>query len=754
MTPDQIRVALRTGDHHAHPAVDLTALSATDLGDLLPDAYTSASTGLRFLIEDEAQARPADFTPRACLRLFDALVTDLDRRDWADLGLGLAALLRCTGPWPDGLAERADTLARFMNAKGEDRHVHDQLAVAALAGPDRHRETAERLVSGRGPSAERELDLMSRWPLVDRVRFAVLHGVAERRRAMVPPDTEERLRSRPGYLGFLYAELREAERRLADIQSGRTPYKADAAFTPHEVEALERALRAALANDEPWLPDYLARVLPATAVAPTAARTLPSQAFLYAVARAGQDHPTPELVTALRHVKTVVRHAGVPKQLDKMLKRIEAALAERTDVALRVPDPGPLRRRVGDHEAEITVTDTATLVWHRDGKPLRGVPAAVRADHRTVLKDLRDRTKRINTQLATLARALEGGYTADPAHTYARWRSALLDHPLAGAVAGRLIWEIDGRAVLPALQDVPDAAPDAPVRLWHPIGHAPEEIRAWRDLITERELRQPFKQAFREIYLLTPAEEETAAHSHRFAAHLVHYRRLFALFRARGWRSDLLGPWDGGDEDEATRVLAAGEWRVAFRHVYADPAGERELASTDRVRFSRREGGAWREAPLREVPPVVFSEAMRDVDLFVAVTSIAADPDWTGQGPGRAYWERDGFGALTATAETRRAALERVLPRLRIAGRCELTDRFLKVRGDLRTYRIHLGSANILMEPDDSYLCIVPGRSDPRVFLPFEDDRLSLILSKAALLAADTTITDPTILAQIRRGER
>ncbi|WP_405612688.1 hypothetical protein [Streptomyces sp. NBC_00076] len=149
---------------------------------------------------------------------------------------------------------------------------------------------------------------------------------------------------------------------------------------------------------------------------------------------------------------------------------------------------------------------------------------------------------------------------------------------------------------------------------------------------------------------------------------------------------------------------------------------------------------------------------MRDVDLFVGVTSIAADPDWTDRGEDRhaVYWRTATFGALTASAEVRRAALERILPRLKIAGRCTLDGRFLMVRGDLTTYRIHLGSANILMEPDDAYLCVVPARrlGDGKVFLPFEDDRLSLILSKAFLLAADTKITDATILHQIKRSAR
>jgi hypothetical protein len=102
----------------------------------------------------------------------------------------------------------------------------------------------------------------------------------------------------------------------------------------------------------------------------------------------------------------------------------------------------------------------------------------------------------------------------------------------------------------------------------------------------------------------------------------------------------------------------------------------------------------------------------------------------------------------------RKGVLERIIPRLKIAERCSFADKFLVVRGDLRTYRIHLGSGNILMEPNDQYLCIVPDRSaaavGDKMFMPFEGDgTLSIILSKAMLLAADKKITDPTITRQI-----
>jgi len=54
-----------------------------------------------------------------------------------------------------------------------------------------------------------------------------------------------------------------------------------------------------------------------------------------------------------------------------------------------------------------------------------------------------------------------------------------------------------------------------------------------------------------------------------------------------------------------------------------------------------------------------------------------------------------------------------------------------------------------MMEPGSRYLCIVRGGST-NVFLPFEGDAmLSLILSKAFMLAADSKIKDASILRQI-----
>lgn len=707
------------------------------------------------------------YTPDVCRQMFDEVVASCGDPDSAvSLWPAVDALVHCTGEWPE-LSGPARALTEHLLKKGHTAQTYSLLTVAGLAGDETLRAVVDHYRRDQGSIAMDAIEVVVGLTPAQQAVVAGADWINTYFPSSNAPDLWRQMADLPAYVAFARRALEAAADRVDGIQAGEIPYRSDKAFTSREVDVIGQAARVALLRDEPWLPEVVDRLVPGVAVAPTAARTVPSQALLYELVRAARDFPTPEVVTAIRTARSVTRHAGVPKRLDKLLKQVEPALAERTEVALRLSrsgfdDEGVLRREAGEgYVAVVRVTEGAELTWEKDGRPLKSVPAPVRRDHAGLVGELRDLVKRVDIQLGTLARALEGGFTVDTVHPYGWWRTELAGHPLARSVVCRLIWEIEvaageWRAVLPAVEELLDVPDDASVRLWHPIRSAPETVRAWRDRLVDGQVRQPFKQAFREIYRLTPAEEETRVYSLRFAAHLVHYHRMFALFRARGWASRRLGPWDDEDVDAAVRTLGAGQWRAAFSHTYVSWADGDSVASTDRVRFEHRVGDTWRDVPLAEVPPLVFSEAMRDVDLFVGVTSIAADPDWTEAGPARAYWERAGFAELTESAEARRDVLERILPRLKIADRCSLDGRFLVVRGDLGTYRIHLGSANILMEPAHTYLCIVParGKAGGKVFLPFEDDRLSLILSKAFLLAADTDITDVSILAQIERGAR
>ncbi|TKK83780.1 DUF4132 domain-containing protein [Herbidospora galbida] len=643
---------------------------------------------------------------------------------------------------PD-LRVMAPSARELVDNATNDRHPRmgtwPTVVAAGIAGMDA--ELAAWLAERQGAVAVAEQAVVFGWDVGRRARFSeLLRSVAETLpRTPMPAGGLDWLAEQPGYLGFARAALESAEARVGALQAGEIPYTTRL-FDDPEVMALGRAVRLALHRDETWLPGLLDRLVRGIAVAPTAAKTLPSQALLYEIARATEDFPTPEAISALRTAARITRHAGVPKELAKKFKRIEPALAERLDVAFRMPD-GRLRETFGEHTAVISTDGAVELSWWHGDRRLKSVPAAVRRDHPDDVKRLKDLARQAAQQQVTLARALEAGYTSQTPPPYRQ----LEGNP----VTDRLIWEFE---VAPGVwqAQLGLTVPDVPVRLWHPARASVEEVRAWREVVQDKEIRQPFKQAFREVYLLTPAEEATRVYSGRFENHIVHYSQIRALFKDRGWTSRYMGFWDGGHDDgEARRVLAGGQWRATLsHHLY-----EEGYAQTSVVRFHRRAGSSWEEAPLTEVPPLVFSEAMRDADLFVGVSSIMSEPEWAEreQGELRHYWETNSFAELSSSAEVRRDALARLLPRLTIADRCTLAGRFLVVRGDLRTYKIHLGSANILMEPNDAYLCIVAKTTaSGGLFLPFEEDgRLSLILSKAFLLADDTAITDPSITRQI-----
>jgi hypothetical protein len=506
-------------------------------------------------------------------------------------------------------------------------------------------------------------------------------------------------------------------------------------------------------------------------------------------------------------VKFKPAQMGIDRALNAAADR--AGLSREEIEELGVPTYGleavDIRREIlGDFTAELVVTGTSSTVlrWFKpDGKPQKSVPKAVKDNFAGELKELKQAAKDIQKMLPVQRDRIESVYLQQKDWDYATWRDRYLDRPLVGTLARRLIWwftntadeaEIAGIWHDGRLVDVNDRPLEmlndtTRVRLWHPLDEPADRVLAWRSWLLDRQIAQPFKQAHREIYLLTPAEENTGVYSNRFAAHIIKQHQFNALCGQRGWNNTLRLMVD---DCYRPASLALDRWNLRAEFwiegigdnygVDTTEAGSYLYLATDQVRFypinSRQNyahaaGGGYanagwsgQEQPTSEpialdrLPKLVFSEVMRDVDLFVGVASVGNDPNWSDGGPeGRHvdYWQSYSFGELSATATTRRQLLETLIPRLKIRDRCSFTDRFLMVRGELRTYKIHLGSGNILMEPNDEYLCIVPSgkqeTSSGQVFLPFEGDRiLSIVLSKAFLLAEDLKITDPTIVHQIK----
>ena len=524
--------------------------------------------------------------------------------------------------------------------------------------------------------------------------------------------------------------------------------------------------------------------------------------------------PAREAIAQLALLKVKVKFGTAQKGIEKSL----SAAAEREGVTraeieeLAVPtygleEVGIRQETLGDFIAELTVsgTSSASLRWVKpDGKVQKSIPKAVKDNYAAPLQELKQAAKDIQKMLPAQRDRIESLYLQQKSWDFTTWKERYLNHPLVGTLARRLLWQfessgesealhhavgiwLDGQLVNLNSQPIDRLNDTTKVRLWHPIFSTPATIEAWRSWLLERKIQQPFKQAHREIYLLTPAEETTRVYSNRFAAHILKQHQFNALCSQRGWKNQLRLMVDDCYLP-ARRLLPEWGLRAEFwiegigqeYGIDTNDTGTYLYLSTDQVRFySTGSADNYAQAgcgdyssslygdrdgeptpvPLEEIPALVFTEVMRDADLFVGVASVGNDPNWADGGPeGRhsTYWQSYSFGELSATATTRRQVLEQLVPRLKkIRDRCSFRDRFLVVKGDLRTYKIHLGSGNILMEPDDRYLCIVSKagtNSTDKLFLPFEGDKtLAVILSKAFLLADDSKITDPTILHQIQQ---
>lgn len=163
--------------------------------------------------------------------------------------------------------------------------------------------------------------------------------------------------------------------------------------------------------------------------------------------------------------------------------------------------------------------------------------------------------------------------------------------------------------------------------------------------------------------------------------------------------------------------------------------GERrpKIAPIEWVEFFDRKTGK----PMRigDVPDIIFSEVMRDVDLAVSVAHAGGvDPETS-----------------HSTIEMRRAIVEFTLPLFRLQNvRLEKSHAFIE--GTRADYAIHLGSGVVHVQ-GGPMINVVPVHSQHkgRLFLPFVDDdpKTAQIISEILLFAEDGKIKDPFILDQI-----
>ena len=370
------------------------------------------------------------------------------------------------------------------------------------------------------------------------------------------------------------------------------------------------------------------------------------------------------------------------------------------------------------------------LSVHKEGKALKAVPPALKK-HPDALaffasfETLKDHSKRYRVAIENLM------ISARPLSLEKLGELACL--PIAKSMLSALIFRTpdgfsgllddDWRALVG--HDGTRVAVSEAVQIAHAMHLLRDgNLSQWQSALVEKNAKQPFKQVFRECYVLTPAERDAGDHSRRFAGRKVRTRVLGATLSGRGWRVE------GSEFDfEARKKLGDGiRGQIALPEVYQFLTQEEDTELED-ISFYRRE----QKIPLAEVPELAFSEFMRDLDLVITVG--ASDPGEHSE----------------EVQKSRIALLSALIPSFKLAN-VRIEGHFAMITGKRASYRLHLGTAVIHVLPA-GYLCVVPAGTKTRsqAALPFVDDdaRTSEVISKLLMLAADQKITDESILAQI-----
>lgn len=388
---------------------------------------------------------------------------------------------------------------------------------------------------------------------------------------------------------------------------------------------------------------------------------------------------------------------------------------------------------MGDVTIRLNVDENgkAEIICEKAGKAFKSVPAKYKKDELNlrmgeVKKQLTEQYRRTRQMLE---QAME-----DRTVFLASELDGLKENPVVLPLISRLVFAsgknlgfFEDMKLTAAGGKAVKLKPESELIVAHPIDlYNSGSWSEYQKELFERQLVQPFKQVFRELYVKT-AEEKEAFTSTRYAGNQVQPAKTVSCLKTRRWVADVE---DGLQkvyykENIIARIYALADW--------FSPA-DIESPTLEWVDFFDRKIG--KQLCIKDIPDIIFSEVMRDVDLAVSVAHAGGvDPETS-----------------HSTIEMRRAICEFTMPLFRLDNvRFEKSHAF--ITGKRADYSIHLGSGVVHLQ-GGPMINVLPVHSQHRgkLFLPFvdEDPKTAQIISEILLFAQDDKIKDPFILDQIK----
>lgn len=295
-----------------------------------------------------------------------------------------------------------------------------------------------------------------------------------------------------------------------------------------------------------------------------------------------------------------------------------------------------LTTQIGGYTAiiEVNTPGVARLSWlNGDGKTLKAAPKLEGDDNQKVYQDIKKKFASIKQTLRVQTSRIESFFIEGFKTSIDEWRKYYIDHKLINSISASLIWsfEVGDKAYSAIVKDntllmadgstLDNLPSNTLVSLWHPLQASASECEAWRNYVWRHAIIQPFRQAFREVYVA-----RTDGHNPLNIDGLyVRQHQFRALLLSRGWSYQLRGSYDS----DSTPMLKLKEGLsceigiAGTSSTYSD-LGISLAVELEQITFMQQ----GKILSPCELSPIVFSEVMRDIDLFTSVAGLGYREDW------------------------------------------------------------------------------------------------------------------------------
>lgn len=424
-------------------------------------------------------------------------------------------------------------------------------------------------------------------------------------------------------------------------------------------------------------------------------------------------------------LQNLAKNAGF-SDVSRLTLRMETKLFEDIKPLLEWNEVEDIRMKI-----QIDGSGKAQIKCEKSGKALKSIPAKYKKNEKVIT--FQETKKQLTEQYRRTRQMFEEAMENETEFTVEEL-NLLCTNPAVDPIVSRLVYRtedklgfLEGSTLVDFSGRAAKLMGKTSLKIAHPYhiymdGHWHE----YQKYIFDNEIVQPFKQVFRELYVKT-ADESQVCHSLRYAGNQIQPQKTKACLKSRRWVVDV---------EEGLQKVYYRENIIATIYALADwfSPSDIEAPTLEWVGFYDRK--TYQPIKIEDVPDIIFSEVMRDVDMAVSVAHAGAvDPETS-----------------HSTVEMRKAIIEFTLPLFRLDN-VRLEGSFAFISGERADYAIHLGSGVVHLQ-GGPMINVLPVHSQHRgkLFLPFVDDdpKTAQIISEILLFGEDKKIKDPFILEQIR----